>query len=154
MPFINELLADNQQQNLRETPRTRTSRFDFEPEAIAQRLQQRILGQPQRVVDAAFAAAGVAGPGEFGGGSARVGGGGGVGAPGGGRAILGVLLGIGARTLRAGGINPRVAARHCAPFVIGALCLHVVGCVRGVDVARRVPRRGGVGVGHVRNLRL
>ena len=51
MPFINELLADNQQQNLRETPRTRTSRFDFEPEAIAQRLQQRILGQPQALAE-------------------------------------------------------------------------------------------------------
>ncbi|WVM91979.1 hypothetical protein ULG90_19520 [Halopseudomonas pachastrellae] len=48
MPFINELLADNQQHNLREAPRTRTSRFDFEPDAIAQRLQQRILGQRRR----------------------------------------------------------------------------------------------------------
>ena len=47
MPFINELLADNQQQNLRETPRTRTSRFDFEPDAIAQRLQHPL---PQKVV--------------------------------------------------------------------------------------------------------
>ena len=51
MPFINELLADNQQHNLREAPRTRTSRFDFEPEAIAQRLQQRILGQPQALAE-------------------------------------------------------------------------------------------------------
>jgi len=49
MPFINELLADNQQQNLRETPRTRTSRFDFEPEAIAQRLIDSTTDEGERI---------------------------------------------------------------------------------------------------------
>ena len=48
-----------------------------------------LVHPPQRVVDAPLAAARVAGPGEFGGGSARVGGGGGVGAPGGVRATFG-----------------------------------------------------------------
>ena len=33
------------------------------------------------------------------------------------------------------------------------MILHVVRCVRRVDVARRVSRRGDVGIGHVRNLR-
>ncbi len=53
MPFINELLADNQQQNLRAAPRTAVSRFEFEPDAIAQRLQQRILGQPAALAEIA-----------------------------------------------------------------------------------------------------
>mmetsp|Transcript_168 Transcript_168/g.634 ORF Transcript_168/g.634 Transcript_168/m.634 type:complete len:470 (-) Transcript_168:165-1574(-) len=118
--------------------------------------ERRSLGAPRgasllvhppqrRVVLSTLRAAGVTRPGQLGGSAAGVGGGGGVGT-GRVRAVLGVVLGVGALTLRPGGINPGVARR--GPLVI----LHVVRCVRRVDVARRVSRRGDVGIGHVGNL--
>lgn len=45
MPFINDLLTENQQHNVQQAPRTRASRFLFEPSRVMQLLQQRIIGQ-------------------------------------------------------------------------------------------------------------
>lgn len=51
MPFINDLLAENQQHNLQQSPRTRASRFLFEPARVVQLLQQRIIGQDDALAE-------------------------------------------------------------------------------------------------------
>ncbi len=48
MPYLNDRLADNVEQNARQrfnAQATRTSRFTFEPEAVIAELQQKIIGQ-------------------------------------------------------------------------------------------------------------
>ncbi|WP_321350121.1 AAA family ATPase [Halopseudomonas oceani] len=53
MPFINDLLAENQQHNEQQAPRTRAhaSRFLFEPLRVMQLLQQRIIGQDDALAE-------------------------------------------------------------------------------------------------------